>query len=853
MSQTPACDPMCRRNLVPIVLVGWLAAVAADGVRILASESSGAPRAGVPAVRGRFVGEPTIQSADGRFEIAFALSAPNDVTVRVVDADGEVIRHLAAGMVGQENAAGPFAPHRLSQRIVWDGKDDRGRDVPTGGCRVLLGVGTVARFDKFILYHADGFGNVGTPNWSGLGGIAVGPGGELHVVQQYGVHYSTLRVFDRQGHFVRCLWPLSMDKPRELLEPFLASTMTIWPRDVATWAAEDYQGRTVPRSVRHSAFYWYGVKSVAMAVGPQGDVFLVDAFPNFASLLRIGGDGLPRPMETFTPWVDRGSFLRSWNLAVGPDGDVYISDKSRGIVAHLDGTASQTVNSYTWRGTEKTDDRTYLLGELTAGEAGLYDPLLGLAVDKQQRVWVAKPKQKSIQVYEADGRLLATVRAIATTEGEQPLTEDGIALAANHKTGAVYVNCAGTRRGSRKLIKLTSWERPTADAEIELPADARTIAADSEGNMIWVAIGRDTLLRAADAGDRFEVTTLHGMADGALTFPRLLHVDHAGRLYVADSSSNYVQSDVDGGRFRRFSWYGVGGHGFCATDANDDWYVLVSSRQSHEIWKLSPDGRRLPIGDADSIRIENVKELKGISVTPAGDIAVAITEPAPADVVNQVVGNVATTGAEYNFSRVDVFGPDGRLKQRDLIRLQGINDVRFDREGNVYAIDSGTCHGAHKRRAAKLDNQKFSSYTALLKFAPTGGVRDQAGHLWTFRGLSGTSTYTCAGECPAGQITIDADNRIWLADAGMYCVTALDGAGNVMFRVGAYGNEDCRGGGGDQPIPGTRIVRDPEVPLTCPMGTAVWRDDRLLIADMYSHRVVRCRLEFDQQAELMLP
>jgi hypothetical protein len=839
-----------------VILAIGLSAVVAVSLRTLAASpqanSAASQRAPVLASsRGELADDPEVKTVDGGCQIAFALTAPVDVTVRILDARGEVVRHLAAGTVGRERAAKPFAAGSLSQKLFWDGKDDAGKEVPATGCRVSLGIGTGAKFDKFILYNPDGFGNIGTPNWSGLGGIAVGPKGELYVVQQYGVHYSTMRVFDRKGHFARCVWPLSMDKSREMLEPFLASTMTIWPADVAPWTAVDYEGRTVPRSVRHSAFYWFGVKSVAMAVGPEGDVFLVDAFPNFAQMLRIDGNGLPRPMKTLTPWVERGSFLRRWNLAVGPEGDVYVSDKSRGIVAHLDKTASKTVDSYTYRQMEKLDQPTYLLGEPIAGEAGLYDPLLGLAVDKEKRVWLAKPKERCIEVFDKDGRLLTTIKSIATKEGRTALAEEGIALAANHASGAIYANLQATT-GRRKLVKLTSPVSPRAHAEVDLPNNARNIAADGEGDLVWVAVGSDKLLRATDAGDRFEVKMLDGMAGKTVTFPRLLHVDRQGRLYLADSSSNYVQSDVEGNAFRRFSWYGVGGHGYCASDAEGNWYVPASSRQKHEIWKLSPEGKRVKLGGQESIALENVKELKGICVTPLGDIYVAVTEPAPADTVNEVVGNVATKGEKYNFSRVDVYGPDGKLKTRDLVRLQGINDVQVDREGNIYAIEAGTCHGAHKRRAAKLDNQKFSAYNALMKFAPAGGVRDQQGHLWSFRGLSGISTYTCAGECPAGQITIDADNRIWLADAGMYCVSAVDTAGNLMFRVGAYGNEDCRGGGQDKMIPGTKIVRDPEVPLTCPFGTAVWKNDYLLISDMYSHRVLRCKLECHQQVELRL-
>jgi hypothetical protein len=195
-----------------------LAGLAADCLLCRAAAQQTGPASSqaalVPPAAGKLVGEPAVQKVSGGHQIAFALTAPSDVTVRIVDAKGQVVRHLAAGMVGLEKAAGPLAAGSLAQRLLWDGRDDAGKDVAAAGCKVSIGVGAAAKFDKFILYHPDGFGNVGTPNWSGLGCIAVGPKGDLYVVQQYGVHYSTMRVFSREGRFIRCVWPLSIDKPR---------------------------------------------------------------------------------------------------------------------------------------------------------------------------------------------------------------------------------------------------------------------------------------------------------------------------------------------------------------------------------------------------------------------------------------------------------------------------------------------------------------------------------------------------------------------------------------------------------------------------------------------------------------
>jgi hypothetical protein len=201
--------------------------------------------------------------------------------------------------------------------------------------------------------------------------------------------------------------------------------------------------------------------------------------------------------------------------------------------------------------------------------------------------------------------------------------------------------------------------------------------------------------------------------------------------------------------------------------------------------------------------------------------------------------------------------------------------VAVDREGNIYVIEATMYHGAHQRRYAKRDgplpfsylpgqqenldaktqwNKRFSLTARLMKFSPEGGVRDGEGgrpQLWDYAGVSGLSPQGCGTECPAGQICLDADERIWVPDTFIYCVKAIDKAGNEIIRVGKYGNEDCSGGGGDRILEGTNMVVDPEIPLARPSGMAVYRD-RLFISDMYAHRVVRCRLEYADTKEAPL-
>src|SRR5690348_5822245 len=61
-------------------------------------------------------------------EIAFTSKAACDATLAIEDGKGEILRHLASGVLGT-NAPAPFAKGSLQQTIVWDGKDDEGNYV----------------------------------------------------------------------------------------------------------------------------------------------------------------------------------------------------------------------------------------------------------------------------------------------------------------------------------------------------------------------------------------------------------------------------------------------------------------------------------------------------------------------------------------------------------------------------------------------------------------------------------------------------------------------------------------------------------------------------------------------------
>ena len=97
----------------------------------------------------RFVEGPQVSIVHKAYRVRFAVSEQTDVTVCVLDRGGQVVRHLAAGVLGA-HAPEPLQKNSLAQSILWDGRDDAGRrvvDRAGGGLAVRVQLGLRPRFD----------------------------------------------------------------------------------------------------------------------------------------------------------------------------------------------------------------------------------------------------------------------------------------------------------------------------------------------------------------------------------------------------------------------------------------------------------------------------------------------------------------------------------------------------------------------------------------------------------------------------------------------------------------------------------------------------------------------------------
>ncbi len=92
--------------------------------------------------------------------VTFKLKTATDVEVAVLDAQGKVIRHLAAGVLGGKQP--PPAPLRpgLSQKLSWDGRGDWKQPAGKGPFRVRVRAGMGVRFGRMVNDSPYNLGNV---------------------------------------------------------------------------------------------------------------------------------------------------------------------------------------------------------------------------------------------------------------------------------------------------------------------------------------------------------------------------------------------------------------------------------------------------------------------------------------------------------------------------------------------------------------------------------------------------------------------------------------------------------------------------------------------------------------------
>jgi sugar lactone lactonase YvrE len=626
-----------------------------------------------------FTRKPTATRVGGHVRIEFAVNRATDVEAAVLDAQGAVVRHLEAGLLGP-NAPAPLTPDSLDQSILWDGKDDAGK--PVGGpVRIRVRAGLRPTLDGFVGHDA----NTST---GALVGLAVNDRGEVFVLDAD----ARMKVFDRRGRYLRTIMPYSASTPKEQLESVGQLTVDgqrlpiVYNAHTGN-ANSDAAGAVYPLTT--------GLVKQDLALSPRGHILMASALGTYVHhglpryLLALSPTGGAPPGRNFVgpkirepnnflggagergvPWFD--------HLAVSPDGEwIYFNqagDSARFKRVH-------GVHRLKWSDGQLGEP---FVGQSDPGgdDAHFNDPQ-GLAVDQAGRLYVCDRLNNRVVVFSSAGQREGQ---FAVDAPEQ--------IAVHPSGGAMYVVSRAKAPKQRPaaesmLRKFSPWGRGAPKELASLPLKTiELIALDAAapgGAIVWTVVSRGwaiphDLVPITEKDGAFQVGASIVTRAG-LEHPTALVADPLRKRLIVREREHvflrreFVEVDLATGKKRPFvldSPLKGGPLGpLIALDRDGNLYVGADYNKEG-IDRFDPAGKPLAFPGLGTSHAEwgtrSPHWSRGLAVGPDGRIYILrITE-------------------RHIAAQVDVFGPDGKLLKAGLIQGvdRGACGLGVDAAGNIY-------------------------------------------------------------------------------------------------------------------------------------------------------------------------
>ena len=838
-----------------------------------------------------FTEKPSAKKAGDDVKISFAVAAPVDVEVAVLDAKSKTVRHLAAGMLG-DNSPSPFAKG-LKQEIVWDGRDDAGKPAKGGPFSVRVALGAKARLDRIY-------------GWSGqwlasLCGMATGPDGMLYVVHRGNWlphrHTWLISAFGRDGKYDHQVFPGPANLPPEKRKgwPWVKLDDPAREGEEVPVVAHLLTRSSYPAALLHRRVFPVITSDGRLIAVSGGIAGLRADQPDIRGgrrLLVLGVDGSV-PGNFMGPVVAPADYGGFAHLALTPDEKhVYMAGLFAPPKKNAAPGAEQGPCHVIWKialdGSGKPEVFAGTPFKPGAGKAGLNEPQ-GLAVDKVGRLYVADYGNDRVAVFSPDGKFLDEFKVKSPDQ-----------VKVSRATGAVYVLRVHKRtRGMDDphwYSPAHSW-RLAGLAKFDGLANKKLLASldyqdgDKHGGGAFLALD--------DSGDRPRAyvgglvwcdSAIHVVNEdgGKLELGELVagrsgrSVDPAGdmgfsgdlayasgKLYTSGPSSwgfkgnQWASFDADTGEFAG-TWstgkidkkFGkIWGHGELVSGKDGRFYC---QSMNGLLSRFEADGKPAPFASLGSPVITDLHH--GHS-RQTGLFA---------DLVGKIYIPVGKGNREIDPLKVKVIGPDGKTLNECALEIQATRTagMAVDREGNIYIsaqvvpekslLPAWIAGKPLDEISGKNSVLAYRQCASIFKFPSSGGaiLRDANGTyearshskparvavknaLWVRRaGLVPAKGVGCY--CETTRFDIDEYGRLLVPDTLRFSVVMLDGAGNEVTRIGSYGNMDSRGPG--SPVP------DPEIAFAWPLSTRCG-GGRIFVADPVNCRMTGVRFEYAAEAE----
>lgn len=822
------------------------------------------------AAQSPFRTRPTVNQSGSRTTLSFELARPGDVEVAILDIHGNVVRHLAAGLVGGARAAEPLQAGALHQSLVWDGTDDVGKPVK-GRTTIRVRTGLRAKLGRLIGGSPYRGRATGTPYRGSLQGVAVDEDGNVLVkmMSDVGSHGNSglwpwqVRKFDSQGNYIKTLLP--------------------YPPSTNSTAASGYgliessDGHFTPVNLNslYPVFSVFGC-TVYPQVLSSGELVFVNSRARLLTFFKTDGSNAIRqiamwPEEIQMPapvWLD-------FEVAFSPDGRYAYYSNVVGTV--YDGKLPDDINPKWPNGRVYRHD----LSRPDSVPEPFYD--LQLPNFSKQKYWMPSAWDKRTAAAgidtDSDGNLYICDQVnqqvvVVSPDGKKT---DAIELPwpdrvrVHPGTGNLYVVSRTVTRGYVPPIKLLKVVGRGAEAEIEaeLAMVSRgnvefTIAPRTDPPVLWVlAPGNNpsgqSLLRVEDRGDELAIVKdIFDQDHDAISFAGNLALDRgANRVYITDTRSQVFRYDGqtgEGGRIEMDATLlavGATGNIVCVSG----WHSPLASYRRG----LEP----LPVTDDDKHTFNHFYgragrgcSLGGLTIDYRGHVW-ALVEGG-----GMFVRAFQPDGTPVPASYSHPTPGEGPAAPAIIAGLDiHASCVRVDRQGNIYIGWLGLPEEHQPPSGYEQDEAYRRATGSVLKFGPEGGQRLNLkpdvkppetavmgfeGMKQIYPGLAPFSQWRCDGSCVCSKPRFDVDEfgRLYIPNAITFSVTVTDNAGNRLATFGRYGNFDAQGPGSGEP--------SPPIPMGWPTNAGV-AGDHVYVADVLNHRVVRVDIDYADQAEVSVP
>jgi len=845
--------------------------------------------AGASAGEIAFSAKPQVQKAGDKVTINFTVAAPTDVEVAVLNAKGEVVRHLAAGVLGAKNAPPEPLQAALAQELVWDGQDDFGKAAAGGPFKVRVRAGMDVKFGRLI--GADPY------NFGAIDSMATDEDGNIFIMgcqEEQNQMNMTLRVFDPNGRYLREIMPFPANLPPDAM------------KDVARWDAE--RKTFSPRNLRslnpdfygQPGGYWGNPSLQIISANTKTGLLLTDGG---SKLFRLSCDGTV-PGSTFAQgglWGKKALSNTGHGpsfFAFSPDGKyLYLSGPfsatdAYGHVAEADSPPGQVYRMEFGKGTMepfaklptigKFENQGWTSAHIVAPThyGSPHGPIHGIAVDKDGNVLIADQDNQRVAVFSSDGKELGKIDA--------PFPH---LLAIHPRTGEVYVltlEIKGYGQFKKSLLKYSSWKEGKQLAAFDLGTDRFTepsiaLSAGPQTTMVWISGVQNGPLAVADKGATMEPTKTQFAANSNLPrdWERIAVDPQRDEVYVSNGCNLMWRFDGrtgEGGPLKKDGKdyhvldLAVGYDGLLYVQASSDTY-------SGPCVRLTRDLEPAPYEGSGSNVIANYvygRAGNGFCVRGLG-----------AGAQGQVYEPMMYKWAVYAIAG---FGPDGKpmngkyLKgqiwdadKKGLTKSPGLDsavfgpvpqatgNIRVDLAGDVYVAMLYRPKDAPVAKGFEKDQGYRVTVGTVVRFSPEGGGMKDAEGAPIATSLDGVKQVYCglapfssATEgfggnsccvCRTPRFDLDSYGRLLMPNCMTNSVTILDNAGNKVLEFGKYGNFDSlymnpNTDAGKQKKP---TVAVPEIPMAWPT-CAGFSENSIYVLDTYARRVIRLDKTFAVEA-----